>query len=40
MALLLKVGYRQTRLLEKTTGGNLGLKRSRLIEKEDPEGIR
>ena len=35
-----KADYRQTRLLKKTTEGNLGLERSGLTEEEDLEGIK
>lgn len=37
MALLRKVGCKQTKLLGKTTGGNLGPEKSGLIRKKDPK---
>lgn len=40
MALLHIVGYGQTKLLGKTNGGNLGLKRSGLTEEKDPKGTK
>lgn len=40
MALLQEAGCGQTRLLEKTIAGNLGLERSRLTRKRDSKRIK
>lgn len=40
MVLLRRVGYRQTKLLEKTTKNNLGLEKLELIGEEDLEGTK
>lgn len=40
MALLRKVGYRQIKLLEKTTEGNLGPEKSGLKREKDLKGIK